>query len=101
MSPCPVPRIVRIIEGLRGDLESHASTCGDRPVGVALSPADHAELRVAEIWGLPVLAWAEIEPGHYKLLCEAEGILIPHIDTFEELADRWAYHLQRPVSEPG
>lgn len=32
------------------------------------------------------------------MLCEADGVLIPQVDTFEELADRWAYDLKRPVS---
>jgi hypothetical protein len=95
MSSCPTPRAVKILDGLHADFDSHASTCGDRIVAIALSPLDHEELCIAEIWGLPVLAWSEVEQGNYRLVCEANGVLIPQVDTVDELLDRWAYQLGR------
>jgi hypothetical protein len=34
--------------------------------------------------------------SRYQLLCEAHGILIPEVDTVDELLDRWAYQLEPP-----
>jgi hypothetical protein len=85
---------VRIIAQLDADIASHAADCGDRVTGIALNPGDHAELCIAEIWGLPVLAWTEVEKGRCVLLCEANGILIPNVTTVDELIERWAYDLQ-------
>lgn len=90
-----VCRIVRVLEGLREGFLAHADGCGDRVTGVALHPQDHEELGLFEVWGLPVLAWTEVTAGRYELLCEAKGVLIPRIDTFEELADHWTFALQR------
>lgn len=98
MMSCPSPRAVKILVGLRADIEKHAQACGDRVLAIALSPSDHRQLSIAEIWGLPVLAWAEVDDGKYRLMCEAEGLLIPNVDTVDELLDRWAYDLQRPAA---
>jgi hypothetical protein len=95
MSECPVHRVVKILVGLRADLEAHAAACGDRVTGIALHPEDHRELCIAEVWGLPVLAWTEVERGNYRFLCEANGVLIPNVETVDELLERWAYDLQR------
>lgn len=89
-------RVVRIMEGLRPCFDDHADRCGDRVVAVALSEQDFDELEVAELWGLPVLAWEEVSPGRVKLLCEANGTLIPEVDTVEDLQDIWNYRLQPP-----
>lgn len=99
MTFSPRVRATKIIEGVRKDLVAHADTCGDRVLGLALSPADHAQLQLAELWGLPVLAWTEVEDGRYRLLCEAVGTLIPQLDTADELLDYWACHLQPPPQE--
>lgn len=85
--------------GLRADMAEHDRDCGDRVTAIALSPADHEALCIAEIWGLPVLAWNEMQEGRYRLLCEATGMLIPNVNTVEELLDRWAYALERPAEE--
>lgn len=100
MPSCPSERIVKILAGVRADLEKHANRCGDRVLAIALSPSDHSELGIAEIWGLPVLAWGEVTDGRYRVLCEAEGVLIPNVETVDELRDRWAYDLQRPLEVP-
>lgn len=100
MTSCPSPRVVKILLGLPADLAKHDADCGDRVLAIALSPGDHKELCMAEIWGLPVLSWSEMEDGRYRLLCEATGVLIPKVDTVDELLDRWAYDLQRPLA-PG
>jgi hypothetical protein len=94
MTSCPSRRAVKILEGVRADIERHGVDCGDRVLAVALSPSDHEELCIAEVWGLPVLAWGEVDQGRYRLLCEANGVLIPNVDTVDELLDRWAYDLQ-------
>lgn len=80
-----------------GDVRSHAANCGDRVLGIALSPDDHRELQIVELWGLPVLAWDEVPAGRYRLLCEATVVLIPDVDTVQELFDRWTYDLPRPM----
>ncbi len=84
-------RIVRVLLGLQASFDNHTATCGDRVLAIALSGIDWDELGVAEIWGLPVLAWEDIEPGRVKLLCEKEGHLIPQIDTVDDLTDIWDY----------
>jgi len=93
-------RVTKIIEGTRRDLEHHAATCGDRVLGIALNPSDHEALCVVELWGLRVLAWDEVPAGSYRILCEANGVLVPRVDTFEELMDRWEYDLQPPEGVP-
>jgi hypothetical protein len=96
MSSCPSPRAVKILMGLRADFAKHEVECGDRVTAIALSPGDHEALCIAEVWGLPVLAWSKQQEGRYRLLCESNGLLIPNVDTVDELLDRWAYDLQRP-----
>ena len=98
MPSCPIARVTRVLEGVRDALDAHARECGDRVLGVALHPDDHDELSIAEMWGLPVLAWEEVPEGTLRLLCEARGVLIPQVDTCQELLDRWNYHLERPAS---
>jgi len=88
---------VHAIDRGRDALDTHARDCGDRVLGVALHPEDHAELLIVELWGLPVLAWQEVTKGKLRLLCEAHEVLIPPVDTCEELLDRWQHHLERPV----
>ena len=99
MSSCPIARITRILDGATEAFDAHERECGDRVVGVALHPDDHAELSIAELWGLPVLAWDVIPKGTFRLLCEALGVLIPQLDTFEELLDHWTYQLERPADD--
>jgi hypothetical protein len=98
MSSCPIARVARVLEGVRDALDAHARDCGDRVLGVAVHPEDHGELLVAELWGLPVLAWEDVAQGRFRLLCEAQCVLIPQVDTCEELLDRWNYHLERSAS---
>lgn len=98
MSSCPIARVTRVLEGARDALETHALECGDRALGLALHPDDHDELSIAEMWGLPVLAWEEVPQGTLRLLCGARGVLISQVDTCQELLDRWNYHLERPAS---
>ncbi|HEV7808404.1 MAG TPA: hypothetical protein VGO80_21535 [Solirubrobacteraceae bacterium] len=87
---------MRILEGLRECFDYHAASCGDRVLAIAISDEDWDELQVAEIWGLPVLAWDEVEKGRLQLLCEANGRLIPPHDTLEDLLNHWNYRLQPP-----
>jgi hypothetical protein len=98
MPSCPIARVTRVLGGVRDALDSHARECGDHVLGVALHPEDHGELSIAEMWGLPVLAWEDVPQGTARLLCEARGLLIPQVDTCQELLDRWNYHLERGVS---
>jgi hypothetical protein len=98
MPSCSIARVTRVLDGVRDALAAHARECGDRVLGVALHPEDHGELSVAEMWGLPVLAWEDVPQGSLRLLCEARGVLIPRVDTCQELLDRWNYHLERPAS---
>jgi hypothetical protein len=101
MPSCSIARVGRVLDGIRGVLDDHARDCGDRVVGVSLHPADHAELSIAEVWGLPVLAWEDVPQGKIRLLCDAQVVLIPRIDTCQDLLDRWRYHLERPLpSDP-
>jgi hypothetical protein len=89
-------RIVRILGGLRGCFDDHASRCDHRVVAIALSDSDWEELQIAEIWGLPVLAWEDVQPGRVQLLCEANCMLIPPYDNLADLQDVWNYRLQPP-----
>jgi hypothetical protein len=98
MSSCSVTSVVRALDSARAALDEHSRDCGDRVVGVALHPVAHGELAIVELWGLPVLAWEEVSPGKLRLLCDAQGVLIPPVDTCEELLDRWQYHLEGPVA---
>lgn len=65
-------------------------------MAIALSEADFESLEIAEIWGLPVLAWSEVEPGRVKLLCQRESRLVPPHETVEDLIEAWDYRLQSP-----
>ncbi len=92
-------RITRVLTKIRTDLDDHACACGDRVLGIALHPDDHAELGLVEMFGLPVLAWDEVERGVLKMLCEAEGRLIPRVETAEELLEHCTYSLRPPDSQ--
>lgn len=98
MTRCPTQRVVLIIEGVRANIDEHAESCGDRVTGVALNPVEFDELGLVEVWGLPVLAWEDVGPGHCKLLCEAFGILTPEFRTVDELLEHWRFALPRPSS---
>ena len=100
MTRSPISRVVRIIDGVRANLEEHGTSCGDRVTGIALHPSDHEELQLVEVWGLPVLAWEDVRRGYCELLCEANCVLTPDIGTFEELKEHWTFALPRPVPEP-
>jgi hypothetical protein len=95
MVGCSIARVTRVVEGVRQALSAHARDCGDRVLGIALHPNDHEELCIAELWGLPVLGWDDMPEGKVRVLCERAGVLIPDVETFEELLDRWTYHLGR------
>lgn len=99
MSECPIQRVVRIMQGVRRDLNQHTVRCGDRVQAVALNPRDHQALRIVELWGLPVLAWEEVPEGRFHVLCERDGVLIPQVETAQDVLDRFAYDLRRPLSE--
>jgi hypothetical protein len=99
MGSCPIARIGRLIMRARDVLDQHASECGDRVLAFALNPVDFAAMSVCELWGLAVLEWEEVEKGTLTLLCEADGVLIPQVDTVQELIDRWTYDLKRPDNE--
>jgi hypothetical protein len=73
MSSCPIARVTRVLEGVRDALDAHARECGDRVLGIALHPEDLGELSVAEMWGLPVLAWEEGSTGHAPALVRGPG----------------------------
>jgi hypothetical protein len=96
MCPSVNPRAIPIIEGLRKNLDDHAARCGDRILAIALSPEDYADLQLAELWGIPVLSWEEVPRRRHRLLCEADGVLVRNVETFEELAEMWEYDLQPP-----
>lgn len=87
------PRLARALEGIGGAVSDHDATCGHPVRGVALSPADHTQLGLAEVWGIPVLAWDDVPTGQFRLLCDRRGVLIPQIDTVDQLLERWTYHL--------
>jgi hypothetical protein len=59
-------------------------------VDVALNPDAHDALSMVEVWGLPVLAWEQIELGSVRLLREADVVLIPPVETGQDLLDRGA-----------
>jgi hypothetical protein len=82
-----------VVEGIRDAITEHDAECEDVVRGIALSSQDHAELGLAELWGIPVLAWDDVEAGKFRLLCERHGVLIPRVDTVDELLERWTYHL--------
>jgi len=101
MSSCPIARITRILTQSRSDLEDHAAGCGDRVLGVGIHPADFDELAIVELWGLPVLAWAKVPQGTMRLLCESWIVLIPEIETYEDVLDHWTNRLQRSATGAG
>lgn len=86
-------RLARVLEGIRAAVCDHDASCGDPVRGVALSPAEHELLGLAEVWGIPVLAWDDVAAGQFRLLCDRHGVLIPQVDTVDELLERWTYHL--------
>lgn len=98
MGSCPVARVTRVLLKAAKAFEAHARDCGDRVVAIALHPDDHDELSIAEMWGLPVLAADDVPKGTLRLLCEANGVVIPDVHTVEDLLERWTYHLQRPAA---
>lgn len=86
-------RLVRVVEGIGAALHEHKDQCDDAVRGVALSPQDHARLNLAEVWGIPVLEWEDVAEGQLRLLCDRQGVLIPRVETVNELLERWTYHL--------
>lgn len=78
----------------------HDSSCGDQVVGVALSPKDHEELRIAELWGARVFGDPKVEQGRVEVLCESNCVLIPPFDTVEEIREEWKFRPRPPASEP-
>lgn len=84
--------VARFVSRLRDVLEMHARDCGDRAVGVVLHPDDHERLRVAEVWGVPVLASDGVACGRLEVLCDARGVLVPEFHTFEDVVQQWKYH---------
>lgn len=75
-------------------IEAHADDCGDRVVGVALSPKDFNGFQVAEFWGLPVLEWDEVDDDCFRLLCETTGTLMPDLETVDEFEEYCRYRLK-------
>jgi hypothetical protein len=96
ISQAQLLRTIRILEGLAANFAHHAESCGDWVMAIALSEADFEKLEIAEIWGLPVLAWSEVELGRVKLLCQRESRLVPPHETVEDLIEAWEYRLQPP-----
>ena len=92
----PLVRATKIMQGVREDLLAHAGECGDRVLGVALSPTDFDQLQLVELWELPVLSWSKLDPGRYRLLCEADGELVPQFGTVDEMVEYWACSLDPP-----
>jgi hypothetical protein len=93
-------RIVRIVDGLHDSFVDHETRCGDWVSAVAISNADFDELMIVDIWGLPVLAWDEVDLGKVRLLCEAVGTVVPPHDTVDDLQDIWHSRLQPPSEDP-
>jgi hypothetical protein len=94
--PRDVARIGRLIVRAREILEAHQEECGDYVLGFAVHPEYLDALGVVELWGLRVFAWDELEAGRIKVLCESDGVLIPEMQTAQELLDSWAFDLRRP-----
>jgi hypothetical protein len=92
MSSCPIGRVARSISLLREILDAHASQCGDRVLAFVLHLEHHETLSLVEMWGIPVLGSEAVEMGRVKLVCESNAVLIPPVDTFEDLLDRWTHH---------
>lgn len=65
-------------------------------MAIAISEQDFDSLELVEIWGLPVLAWTDLDSGRVKLLCQRESRLLPPHDTVEDLIEAWEYRLQPP-----
>lgn len=99
MASCPIARVTRIIDQMPAAFDVHAADCGDRVLGVAVHPDDFDELSIVELWGLPVLAWDEVSRGTLHLLCEAEGYLVPPVETVEDLLNYCAFQLRPPAQE--
>lgn len=87
--------VAKFVDRARGVLEIHSRACGDRAVGIVLHPDDYARLLVAETWDLPVLSSEHMQRGRLQLLCEARGVLIPEIHTFEDVLEQWQYRAPR------
>ena len=96
MARARLMRTIRVLDGLTTSFALHAETCGDWVTAIALSETDFETLEIAEIWGLPVLAWSEVGPGRVKLLCQRESRLVPPHETVEDLIEAWDFRLQPP-----
>jgi hypothetical protein len=86
-------RLARVVEGICAALREHDGRCDDAVRGIALSLQDHGLLNLAEVCGIPVLAWEDVAEGQFRLLCDRHGVLIPRVETVDELLERWTYHL--------
>lgn len=95
MSSCSSVRVARFVTVLREAFDAHASDCGDRVAAVALHPDDHDSMAVAEVWGVPVMAFDDVAAGSFRLLCDATGVLIPEVETVNDLLERWTFQLDR------
>jgi hypothetical protein len=89
--------VARFVTVLRHAFDEHARDCGDRVVAVALHPDDHDAMAVAEVWGLPVMAFEDVAAGSFTLLCDATGVVIPQVETVDDLLERWTFQLDRTL----
>lgn len=87
MSRSPVNRVAKLLMQGHQVLEKHARECPDRVLAFALHPADHEALAVVELWGIPVLGWDQVDKGRLRLLCEADGVLIPPFETVADIEE--------------
>lgn len=89
-------RLAKIVEGLRENLAQHDRDCDDWVSLIALHPDDLDDLKVVEMWGIPVVGWDDVPLGNVRILCEGKGFAVPEYSTFEELQETWKYALPRP-----
>lgn len=81
MSRFEVANLVRI----RAALDAHNSTCVLPARAILLNPIDHGLLGWPDLWGLPVLADADVPVKRVRIDCEASTLNIER--ELEEIAD--------------
>lgn len=89
--------VVKVLGGIRDALDDHARGCCEWVSGIALHPNDFQRLRMAEVWGLSVLAWDHVVSGRLRILCDGHGVLTPEYENVEDVLEHWEHGLRRPA----
>ena len=60
---------IEMIERIRAAWDAHAAECTQSPKAVLLHPGNHSLIGWDEVFGVPVLPDARVEPKRFLLVC--------------------------------